>query len=65
LEPLTIKDYGWQSGIYRGQGGRKADMPFLQERVAGTQVQAARLADELYRLLAPALPLFIEHFDHV
>ena len=42
-----------------------ADMPFLQEGAAGTQIQAAGMADEYNGVLVPALPLFVEHLYHV
>jgi len=42
-----------------------ADMPFVQEGTAGTQIQAAWMADEHNGFLVPALPVFVEHLHHV
>jgi hypothetical protein len=38
-----------------------ADLPLVQEGAAGTQIQAAGVADEHNGILVPALPLSVEH----
>jgi hypothetical protein len=42
-----------------------ADLPVLQKGAEGTQIQAARLANEHHGLLVSALPLFTEHVHHL
>jgi hypothetical protein len=62
LEALARNDYECQIDLHRSQRGRVARLPFLQEGTAGTQVQAAGLADQHYSLLVPSLPMLAEHF---
>ena len=64
-ERLTINDYGCQTDIHRSQGRRVADLPGVQERVEGTQIQAAWLAVEYNRVLVSTLPHAVEHIHHV
>jgi len=42
-----------------------ARLPFVQEGTARDQVQEARLADDIDSVLVSALPVALEHVNHV
>jgi hypothetical protein len=42
-----------------------ADLPTLQKGAAGSEIQAAGVAEHHHGVLVPLLPLFAEHLYHI